>query len=117
MAQANGTAISVSFNSKRCIHARRCVLGLPDVFRPGTKGGWIFPDNAQAEEIARIIDSCPSGALQYERHDGGTQEPMPKVNTLRLWENGPNELRGDLKLPGDQSEKRVLLCRCGQSKK
>lgn len=116
MAQANGTAISVSFNSKRCIHARRCVLGLPDVFRPGTKGGWIFPDNAQAEEIARIIDSCPSGALQYERHDGGTQEPMPKVNTLRLWENGPNELRGDLKLPGDQSEKRVLLCRCGQSK-
>lgn len=116
MSQAEGPKITVQFDGKKCIHARRCVLGLPAVFQPGTKGGWIFPENAQAEEIARIIDTCPSGALTYERLDGGAEEPMPKVNTSRIWENGPNELHGDIRIPGEEPRKRVLLCRCGQSK-
>ncbi|TRW98155.1 iron-binding protein [Paracoccus sp. M683] len=107
--------IIVEYDSGKCIHARRCVLGLPQVFRPGTKGGWIFPDQAQAEEIARVIDACPSGALTYRRKDGGLEEQMPHVNTLRPWEDGPNELRGDIHIAGQDPRKRALLCRCGLS--
>ena len=116
MANVKSKNISVQFDGKTCIHARRCVLGLPAVFQPGAKGAWIFPENANAEEIARIIDSCPSGALTYERYDDGTDEPMPNVNTSRIWENGPNELHGDIRIPGEEPRKRAVLCRCGQSK-
>ncbi|MBT3143105.1 iron-binding protein [Phaeobacter gallaeciensis] len=116
MSKTESNNISVQFDGKKCIHARRCVLGLPMVFQPGTKGGWIFPENANAEEIARVIDSCPSGALTYDRHDGGVEESMPRVNTSRICENGPNEIRGDIRIPGEEPRKRVLLCRCGASK-
>lgn len=116
MSKTGSSNISVHFDGKKCIHARRCVLGLPTVFQPGAKGGWIYPENASAEEIARVVDGCPSGALTYDRHDGGTEEPMPSVNTARIWENGPNEIRGDIRIPGEEPRKRVLLCRCGDSK-
>ncbi|AUH34551.1 CDGSH iron-sulfur domain-containing protein [Paracoccus tegillarcae] len=115
MPPAQSDTITVHFDGRKCIHARRCVLGLPAVFRPGTKGGWIFPDQAQAEEIARVIDACPSGALTYERKDGGLAETLPKVNVMRPWEDGPNELRGDIRIDGQDPRKRALLCRCGQS--
>lgn len=115
MPPAQSAAITVFYDSKKCIHARRCVLALPGVFRAGAKGQWIFPDDAPAEEIARVIGACPSGALTYERHDGGLDEQLPGVNTLRPWEDGPNELRGDVQIAGQDPRKRALLCRCGQS--
>lgn len=115
MSSTESETIIVSFDGKKCIHARRCVLGLPEVFRPGTKGGWIFPDQAQAEAIARVIDACPSGALTYQRKDGGMEEQTPAVNTLRIWEDGPNELHGDIRIDGQEPRKRALLCRCGRS--
>ena len=108
--------ITVTYDGKKCIHARRCVLGLPEVFVPNAKGGWIHPENADVEELARIIDSCPSGALAYARKDGGAEEPTPKVNTARLWANGPVEYRGTLKMPDDAQATRALMCRCGKSK-
>lgn len=64
-----GTSITVHWDSDRCIHSRLCVLGAPSVFdfeaRP-----WVRPDGAAADEVARVIDSCPSGALSYTRTDG-----------------------------------------------
>lgn len=116
MGSAQSDEITIRFDSSKCIHARRCVLGLPDVFKPGTPGGWMFPQNARGAEIARVIDSCPSGALSYTRHDGGLGEQVPPVNTIRLWENGPNEVRGDVTIEGEDPATRVLLCRCGKSK-
>lgn len=115
MPPAESAAISVSFDGKRCIHARRCVLALPAVFRAGATGAWIFPAEAEAEEIARVIGACPSGALTYRRKDGGLEEQAPGVNTLRPWEDGPNELRGDIRIAGQEPRKRAVLCRCGQS--
>ncbi|AZV79900.1 iron-binding protein [Parasedimentitalea marina] len=115
MSNSENENITVHFHGKKCVHARRCVLGLPDVFQPGAKGGWISPDNANADDIAQVIDSCPSGALTYERKDGGKGETQPKVNTLRLNENGPNEIKGDIQIPNEEPYTRVLLCRCGKS--
>lgn len=105
----------VNFDGRKCIHARRCVLGLPKVFVPGARGGWIFPDQASADDVARVIDACPSGALTYTRKDGGSEERVAEVNTARLWENGPVEYRGDLRIAGDAPSKRAVLCRCGHS--
>lgn len=104
----------VHYNVKTCIHARRCVLGLPQVFRPDAKP-WIQPDEAGTEALIEVIEACPSGALTYERKDGGVEETAPEVNTLRLWENGPLELRGDIRMEGHPPRKRVLLCRCGKT--
>ena len=107
--------ITVEFDAKKCIHARRCVLGLPAVFNPNARP-WIAPENAPVEELARLIDNCPSGALSYRRKDGGCEEPAVPVNTAKPWENGPVEFRGDLQITDEPPRSRALLCRCGLSK-
>ena len=35
---------------------------------------------------------------------------------VSLWQNGPVEYRGDLRIAGDEPSKRAVLCRCGHSK-
>ncbi len=116
MGTVESDKISVNFDGKKCIHARRCVLGLPEVFNPGAKGQWIFPEHAAADDIARLVRDCPSGALTYERKDGANTEELPKVNSARLWENGPVEYRGDVHIDGQEPRIRAVICRCGQSK-
>ena len=116
MKPAESNELIINFDGKKCIHARRCVLGLPKVFVPGAKGGWIFPDQASADEVTRVIDACPSGALTYARKDGGAEECLAEVNTARLWQDGPVEYRGDLRIAGAEPSKRAVLCRCGHSK-
>lgn len=109
-------SIAVSFDVKRCIHARRCVLNFPAVFQAGAKGGWIIPGNASADELAQLIDTCPSGALTYTRKDDGDNERLPQVNTARLWENGPVVFSGQLNVPRGETHIRAVFCRCGHSK-
>src|SRR5262249_23011490 len=82
--EIRGKNILVRFDGKKCIHARNCVLGRPDVFVPNAPGEWIHPDAARAEEIAAIAHACPSGAIGYERLDGGPQEEAPPVNLVRV---------------------------------
>lgn len=78
-----GKQVVIRFDGQRCVHSRYCVLGHPDVFVPNVDGEWIHPDAVSAEEVAFTARSCPSGAIQYERLDGGPQEPAPVVNTVR----------------------------------
>lgn len=104
--------LKISFDMKTCIHARKCWLGLPKVFDPAQRP-WIRPEGATTEEIVATIDACPSGALSYERQ--GASEAPAQVNTARVWENGPVELRGDLRLPGEDPRTRAVLCRCGKT--
>lgn len=105
--------LTIRFDGKTCIHARRCVLGLPEVFDPERRP-WIDPGETGEEEIIRVIEACPSGALSYEI-EGGAGEAPPPVNTLRLWENGPLELRGDIRIEGQAPRTRALVCRCGKT--
>lgn len=109
-----GQDITVSFDMKRCIHARNCFLKLPKVFDPSQRP-WVQPDNAPAEEIAAMIRTCPSGALAFQSKTGIDEAP-PLINRVTVMENGPLSIAGDISVDGGQSEPRVTLCRCGLSR-
>jgi uncharacterized Fe-S cluster protein YjdI/predicted GNAT family acetyltransferase len=111
--------ISVTFDPKICVHAARCLQGLPGVFdlqqRP-----WIQPQNASPDDVAEVVMRCPSGALQFERLDGGPAEPVPAETTVVALANGPLLVRGDLHFTTRDGETvrtttRATLCRCGGS--
>jgi CDGSH-type Zn-finger protein/uncharacterized Fe-S cluster protein YjdI len=113
-----GEAGDITYNVRRCIHAKHCVDRLAQVF-DRDKRPWINADGAPADAISEIVGMCPSGALHFERKDGVT-ESVPAENVIRLWLNGPLEFHGDLDIEGStvsiQNETRVTLCRCGASK-
>lgn len=109
-------SVRIRFDSKKCIHSRGCVLSRPDVFVPNVKGEWIHPEKATVQEIEELAHNCPSGAIQYERLDGGAPEAFPKVNLVRVRENGPLSFHGELEIQGSESTIRTTLCRCGASK-
>ena len=112
-----GHEFIIHFNGSRCIHSRNCVLDRPDVFVPNVKGEWIYPDRASSEAMAQLAHNCPSGAIRYERVDGGIGEEPPLVNTVRVRENGPLAIHAPLTIDGADQGLRATLCRCGQSKK
>jgi CDGSH-type Zn-finger protein/uncharacterized Fe-S cluster protein YjdI len=109
-----GSSIVVRFDGAKCIHSRHCVLDQPQVFRANVPDPWIFPDSASTEAIVQVAHACPSGAITYERADGGLQESVPAVNVVRVRENGPLAFRADLEIEGARAI-RATLCRCGAS--
>lgn len=112
----SGKEIRIHFDGGLCIHSRGCVLSRPDVFVPNVDGEWIHPDAATSEAVAELAHQCPSGAITYERLDGGPVEAAPKVNLVRLRENGPLAFHGELNIAGQAPRLRATLCRCGASK-
>jgi CDGSH-type Zn-finger protein/uncharacterized Fe-S cluster protein YjdI len=112
-----GKHIDLVYSGTRCIHARHCVLGLPKVFKANVVGPWIDPNEATTEELVTVAHMCPSGAIQYRRHDGGAEEAAPPVNLVQLRENGPLGIRADIRLDGKAIGMRAVLCRCGASKR
>ena len=57
--------IIVYWDSDLCIHVAECLKGNNKVFNLSQRP-WVNLSAAPAEEIARVIDLCPSGALKYE---------------------------------------------------
>ncbi|MDO5625447.1 MAG: CDGSH iron-sulfur domain-containing protein [Pseudomonadota bacterium] len=108
--------VTIAFDSQRCIHARNCVLGRPDVFVPNVQGEWIHPERASASEALELAHNCPSGAIQCRQPDGAAMEHAPEVNTLRVRENGPLAFHAALTVAGDGGSLRATLCRCGASR-
>ncbi len=111
-----GRKVVIHFEAKKCIHSRHCVLDRPDVFVPNVPGEWIHPDAAAVEEIVELAHNCPSGAIAFERLDGGANETAPLVNVVRVRENGPLAFRAPLIVGGKSIGMRATLCRCGASK-
>jgi len=113
-----GEDVDITYSFKRCIHAKECVNRLSEVFDVN-KRPWIDANGASAAEVATVINLCPSGALHYDRKDGGTEEATPDDNVIVLWHNGPLQFTGDLAIEGAavaiESETRATLCRCGAS--
>jgi CDGSH-type Zn-finger protein/uncharacterized Fe-S cluster protein YjdI len=113
---APGQKLDLMFETKRCIHARFCVTGAPDVFLANVQGPWIHPDAMEVERVVEIAHACPSGAIQYRRKDGVHNETTPPVNLASIREAGPYAFRGQLELDGEPVGYRATLCRCGASK-
>lgn len=113
-----GDDIDVTYDTARCIHAAECVRRLPAVFDT-RKRPWVQPANASADEVAAVVERCPTGALHYVRQSGN-QEAAPTTNTIRLEANGPLYVRGDIEVvrPDGSTlirDTRLALCRCGAS--
>ncbi len=112
--------IAVSYDARTCIHAARCVAGAPGVFDQAARP-WIQPANAPAEKIAEVVARCPTGALRYERLDGGPAEPVPSQTAVAFEKDGPIYVHGPMPLldgAGNRYEDagtRYALCRCGGS--
>jgi CDGSH-type Zn-finger protein/uncharacterized Fe-S cluster protein YjdI len=111
-----GQFLTLTFEAKRCIHARFCVTGAPTVFLANVQGPWIHPDAIEVERLAAIAQECPSGAIRYRRKDGRPDETAPPVNLAAIREAGPYAMRGQLQIDGEPAGFRATLCRCGASK-
>jgi CDGSH-type Zn-finger protein/uncharacterized Fe-S cluster protein YjdI len=111
-----GEALQLRFDGKRCIHARHCVLGAPEVFVANVQGPWLRPDGVRTEALVAIAQRCPSGAITYTRKDGQPDEAPPTVNTAHIRENGPYAVVADIHIEGAEPRIRATLCRCGASK-
>ncbi len=111
-----GRRLTLMFETQRCIHARFCVTGAPDVFLANVQGPWIHPDAMDVDRLVEVAHACPSGAIRYQRNDGKPDEAPPPVNLLSVREAGPYAVRADITLDGKQKMFRATLCRCGASK-
>ena len=110
--------IAVSWEPRLCIHFGACFRRLPGVFKPLDRP-WVDVNSAPPDEIAATVMQCPTGALHFERLDGGPQEAVPEETRITERPNGPLFVRGHLKIRREdgsvRDETRVALCRCGQS--
>ena len=114
-----GNELTVHDNRGACAHAGMCTDGLPTVWRMKEEP-WIHPDSASADEVARVVRNCPSGALMISI-DGvvsGDQEREPAIHIAK---NGPYVVTGSPELVGEKfgegvSTEHFTLCRCGSSK-
>jgi CDGSH-type Zn-finger protein/uncharacterized Fe-S cluster protein YjdI len=106
--------VTLRYDGKLCIHARHCIVDASAV-PVGDGGSWLHAKSVPVAEGVAIARSCPSGAITYERHDGGPQEAPPAVNALRIRENGPYSVHAEIELDGRGAMFRATLCRCGKS--
>lgn len=79
-----GSEIDIFYSIKKCEHAAICVRGNGDVFNPKRRP-WIIPDNGEADQVMKVIDACPSGALHYIRkEDAGKVTFLQEKNRFYL---------------------------------
>jgi len=113
-----GRDIEVSFDLDVCIHVGECLRGDRSVFKLDRRP-WLLPDEGSVDVVARVVEMCPSGALQYRRLDGGPQESVRESTTMTPIKNGPLLVRGRIEVTHEdgtvEEMPRATLCRCGQS--
>jgi CDGSH-type Zn-finger protein/uncharacterized Fe-S cluster protein YjdI len=114
-----GPGVVVRYEASRCIHARECVHGAPQVFDPSAKP-WIKPDGATLDHLLAVIARCPTGALTAVTPEGESLEPAATRNVASVTARGPVYLRGRISVRGSDHATwaeyaRIALCRCGAS--
>ncbi len=113
-----GDNADVTYNLKRCIHAKECVTRLSQVFNLDQRP-WIQVGDTAADSLVDVVSACPSGALHVVRKDGGSPEHVPAVNRISVQKDGPFHVTGRLSITAKDvevaEETRAALCRCGAS--
>jgi len=59
--------ITVIWKPDICIHSTKCWKASLAIFNPQRRP-WIDMNGGSTEEIIKIVDNCPSGALSYEKN-------------------------------------------------
>ncbi len=116
MKEYSNEEITVCWEPAKCIHARECVKGLPQVFNREEKP-WVNMQGAATVEIMRIVDRCPSGALSYKK-TGEAEKPSARIKIIK---NGPLLAEGSCALIDPDGMELAgsgpfALCRCGCSR-
>jgi uncharacterized Fe-S cluster protein YjdI len=65
MQEFSNDKVTVRYDEKVCIHAGKCVQGLPQVFNVNNNP-WINVSGADVDTLKRAIKQCPSGALTLQ---------------------------------------------------
>ena len=116
-----GVDVTVSYTPMLCSHAAECQRLQNSVFNPGQKP-WVQPENGTLAGIRAVVFACPSGALSMAEGAGEPVQLEPDGATveIQIAKNGPYQVR-NVPLSAEfngagASEKKYVLCRCGQSK-
>jgi uncharacterized Fe-S cluster protein YjdI len=65
--------ITVIWKPDVCIHSTKCWKASLAIFNPQRRP-WIDLNGGSTEEIIKIVDNCPSGALSYEKNDNSSKQ-------------------------------------------
>jgi CDGSH-type Zn-finger protein/uncharacterized Fe-S cluster protein YjdI len=110
--------ISVTYQPRRCLHVAECLRRAPGVFNTWEQP-WVQVANGTVQEIVDAVEHCPTGALHYERADGGGAERPRAKNVVLVSRDGPYYVAGTLEIVMPDGsvlkETRAALCRCGAS--
>lgn len=114
-----GKDITIHDNRGVCSHRGYCTDNLPSVFRMKQEP-WIDPDGASVEDIIRVVEMCPSGALSYTK-DGVLHKEVDREPGVTVSKDGPHDVVGGIELDDPdgntpESKEHYTLCRCGASK-
>jgi uncharacterized Fe-S cluster protein YjdI len=112
--------IVVYWSPQYCMHSAVCLNAEPEVF-DAQRRPWIVLDDADADRVAATVARCPSGALTFERVDGGEQEEAVADPVVMAARNGPLFVLGNVTVRNAKGEvireaTRMALCRCGESR-
>lgn len=118
--QYPGKKATVFWNGRLCIHVGECGGAKGDLF-VGGRDPWCQPDLTTNEEVADVVNRCPTGALTVDFADGSGKEQPEPVNTVNVAYNGPLFIRGRLVIEDAPTDApglafRTALCRCGKSR-
>lgn len=114
-----GKDITIHDNRGVCSHRGHCTDNAPKVFCR-RENPWIDPDAQDANETARVIKMCPSGALSYTK-DGVLHKDWKQKPAILISKDGPYDVQGCIELDNSDGTKpetkdHYTLCRCGHSK-
>jgi uncharacterized Fe-S cluster protein YjdI len=124
MAERNKTYsnndITVIWKPDVCIHSTKCWKASLAVFNPKRRP-WIDMNGGTNDDIIKIVDNCPSGALSYERNSKmSEQKEQTLQTTVQVSKGGPYLVKGKFVFVGTDGEEEIkegsiALCRCGGS--
>ncbi|MEM7179684.1 MAG: CDGSH iron-sulfur domain-containing protein [Spirochaetota bacterium] len=111
-----GEKIKTYFNPNACMHVFYCKPMKELRAREGSD-----TSTATAEEIMKVVDSCPSGALTYELKQKISTTPNTYEYPIEIIEGGEIRIKEEFfltnfSLQERQPSDKATLCRCGLSK-
>ena len=114
-----GEGITIHDDRSRCAQAGVCTDNLSEVFKLGVEP-WIDAHGAEADEIARVVSLCPSGALSYSVAGSSELVESSEWPSITVARDAPYAVRGVQVVAGDgevyDARERQTLCRCGGSR-